>query len=866
MKIAKNKIAAITIAMFFILSMTASVALVPSTRAQAIDIPTFLFVTASPNPVGVDQTVYLGAIFSEPAPTVAGYSGDLYTNVTIDITDPSGIKTVMGPYTTSPAAGVQLSYTPSKVGNYTIQAHYPGQKLTGTNPGHPEPGINLQLVGSTMLPDDSNILTLVVQKEPVGPIYQSPPLPTEFWVRPIYATNWAWGAELGSNWFGLGGGGAYDASGNVLPNGTAPTTAHIMWTKPTQFGGQPGEPITSDESSQYSSTSLITLYFKPICILNGILYYNKYAEPAAYNYPSSNIIGWEAIDLHTGQVLWDKPAGITGTEAIVYGQIVNYNNFQEYGSDAILYSQPGGGAFGAAAGNWMGIYDAYTGTFLANITNPVSARLIIDPTADLQGAIVGYYVSNNNLCMYNITTLLCPTARPPLFFVNTNFFRPLGTINGSDPAAIQWSVPLPTTFDNESISLSIAGVTPDVILMRYVPNSGFFISITNGYSYDAGYDAHTGALLWGPVKETGWPAYESVSLVACREGYYVLVDKDTGQAYGFDLNTGKEVWGPVQLVGNGYSHVFSEADIAYGKVYIYDLGGYVNAIDLATGKLAWTFYTGNSGYDTPFGSYEIMGYGADSIADGMLFLSEGKLYTPPLHPAYRLAINCTDGKLVWKILQYGPTCVGAIGDGYLIDWNSFDNQIYCFGKGPTDTTVAASPAVSAYGSSVLVTGTVMDTSGGTNEDVITTRFPSGLPAVSDASMEAWMEYAYMQQIEPTNTTGVPVTLTVLDSNGNCRVIGTTTSDSSGTYSLLWKPDIPGNFTVYATFAGTQSYYGSSAETHFAITSAAPTAPPYPSPVTGLASTGTVMLGVVALAVIIIIIGVVLAVLVLRKRP
>ena len=94
----------------------------------------------------------------------------------------------------------------------------------------------------------------------------------------------------------------------------------------------------------------------------------------------------------------------------------------------------------------------------------------------------------------------------------------------------------------------------------------------------------------------------------------------------------------------------------------------------------------------------------------------------------------------------------------MISWNSFDNQIYSFGKGPTVTTVSASPKVSVYGSSVLVEGTVMDTSGGTTQDIITTRFPDGLPAVSEDSMEAWMEYAYMQQIKPTNATGVQVTL------------------------------------------------------------------------------------------------------------
>ena len=72
-----------------------------------------------------------------------------------------------------------------------------------------------------------------------------------------------------------------------------------------------------------------------------------------------------------------------------------------------------------------------------------------------------------------------------------------------------------------------------------------------------------------------------------------------------------------------------------------------------------------------------------------------------------------------------------------------------------------------------------------------------------------MEYVYEQQPMPTNATGVPVTITVIDSNGNYRQIGTTTTDSSGMYSFPWTPDIRGKYTVIATFAGTGSYYGSS---------------------------------------------------------
>jgi hypothetical protein len=69
-----------------------------------------------------------------------------------------------------------------------------------------------------------------------------------------------------------------------------------------------------------------------------------------------------------------------------------------------------------------------------------------------------------------------------------------------------------------------------------------------------------------------------------------------------------------------------------------------------------------------------------------------------------------------------------------------------------------------------------------------------------------------------------VSLDVLDSNGNYRNIGSATSDANGFYSLAWKPDITGKFTVYANFAGTKAYYGASAVAAFVVDEAAPGAP------------------------------------------
>jgi hypothetical protein len=87
----------------------------------------------------------------------------------------------------------------------------------------------------------------------------------------------------------------------------------------------------------------------------------------------------------------------------------------------------------------------------------------------------------------------------------------------------------------------------------------------------------------------------------------------------------------------------------------------------------------------------------------------------------------------------------------------------------------------------------------------------------------WMEYIYMQKPRPMDTVGVPVTISVLDANGNCRDVGVVTSDADGFFSLNWMPDIEGKYAVYASFEGSESYWPSHAVTAFAV-DPAPTTP------------------------------------------
>ena len=330
------------------------------------------------------------------------------------------------------------------------------------------------------------------------------------------------------------------------------------------------------------------------------------------------------------------------------------------------------------------------------------------------------------------------------------------------------------------------------------------------------------------------------------------------------MTNGDQLWGPVKLEGNALSTLARGAAIAYGQVYIWDFGGFVNAINLETGDIAWTFTRGTAGYGNPYGVYPIWHFGSHSIADGKLFLSEGRMYDPPLFAdAHRLAINTTDGSLVWSALGFYGRNTGVIADGYFLSYNSYDAQVYTFGKGPSSTTVTVQNDVVTHGDNVLVKGTVMDVSAGTKDSNRLARFPNGVPAISDANQSAWMEYVYMQKPKPLEALGVDVTITVLDPNGNCYDVATATSDVNGFYTALFNPEVPGKYMVYASFTGSNAYWPSSAVTAINVEEApAATATPTPTPAP---LTDTYVLGLgVASIVAIIAIGLVI-ILMLRKR-
>jgi len=897
MQIAKNKTAAIAIAILMTISMGASMILIPNASAHtpAWNIPTIAFINVAPDPAGVGQTVTVGFWLQIPPPTAVGAAGDRWHNFKVTVTKPDGTTETLGPFTSDDTGGTWTAYTPTELGNYSFVFDFPGETLAGANGANPT---NVY-IGDYFEPATSRPARLTVQQEPIPLIPQNPP-PSSYWTRPVQSGNGLWSTITG-NWLGLGphsfaNTGRYNITGNYNPYSEAPKAAHILWTKPVAFGGLVGGEFGGTTTSNFYSTSQYEPKWAPI-IMNGIMYYT--------NYPTSitNPVGWTALDLKTGKTLWTKEDPLTSSGATTVlrcGQLLRMENPNQFGNIAYLWSTgtPAGitslGPYYPyttinSPGTTYNMFDAMTGDYILSIVNGTGMTL----TEDDSGNLIGYFVNSTDtnkptLNMWNSTqAIFYPIDQyVPGVTVPSWSWRPGQNSTINFARGIVWTKPLPTNISGNPLIistdisgnlvpavLSINSVNSGVVLMTAVGASFFNI----GYQIDAAFSADTGAQLW--IANRTLTPFTRDSITKVGYGVYAYISSATGTMRAYSLNTGALVWGPKQLTGdngnvpvpNPYNSIGGyQTEIANGVLYVMGFGGDMWAINALTGTQLWYTSTnkliGDAGSDTPYGVWPLWVFSGGSIADGVWFLNVGHEYSPPLfRGAQQLAVNITNGELVWKILGFDVTNGATIVDGVMTVLNAYDNQLYSYGKGPSAMTVAAPSVGVTTATPVTISGTVTDISAGTQQQAQAANFPYGVPAVSDASMTGWMEYVYMQQPCPANVIGVPVSIDVFDSNGNYRNIGTATSDGSGTFAFTWTPDIPGDFTVIATFAGSESYYPSNAETHF-YASAAPTVAPTATPQSNLVTTADLMTYIAVAAIAIIIAIAIATVLMLRKRP
>jgi outer membrane protein assembly factor BamB len=337
--------------------------------------------------------------------------------------------------------------------------------------------------------------------------------------------------------------------------------------------------------------------------------------------------------------------------------------------------------------------------------------------------------------------------------------------------------------------------------------------------------------------------------------------------YIYDLTDGSLLWTAPKAEQFAFYGMGSV--VVYDGQFI-DCGGYagvVRAFDAQTGTSLWNWTAESVGIGETSYPYTPTYYGCLS-GDGLLYLysTEHSVNNPIRRDAKLWCVNATSGEKVWSLTCW-PSTAPILADGRLLVLDSHDQEIYCYGKGASATTLTTINSVPALGSSIQITGTVTDNSESgrmdTNGNLAVAL--KGTPAISDESMADWMEYLYRQDARPTNATGVNVYLYAIDPNGNYIDIGTTTSDSYGNYALSYTPEVPGTYHIFATFAGTNSYYGSSTSSYLTVGEEATTPTP-PVTTDSEASIVSAVMTYTAAAAIAIIIAIAIAVvLILRKK-
>ncbi len=934
MQIGKNKTTAISIAMLLIISMGASMILIPSANAHTPpwQIQMFCFVNAAPNPAGIGQTVTIGFWLNEPPPTAGGPYGDRYV-FTVNVIKPDGTNQTLGPFTSDDTGGTSTQFVPTQVGTYQFQAFFPGMTFTGktNNPTGTSFYYLQDFANDTMLPAMSPVTTLTVQQNPI-PYVPINPLPTSYWQTPINAMNVISWYQIGGPYldlymgYGAGrGGGYYNSSTNFNPYSLAPLTSHIMWTRPIAPGGVIGGDAGGTTTyGNYYSTSQYERKYVPI-VINGIMYYTQF--PGSSTNPTSNI----AVDLYTGKTLWtddstnwdgggpnnnmlDANGLVTPFEC---GQVLDFVAPNQYGGLAYLWTT---GTPAWLAGKTTGVthnmFDAMTGKYILSIVNGSSFYVLgaSGLTVDANGNLIDYYVNNTvgtqtiygppqpgggptptkvtnlagqqQLCVFNSTqailvasgwlgpnTALTPWSwRPPQNAVIPFSYgiQSSWLTNGTVPATGVANPTLPQGFSLKAVNSGVA--------ILYAPSAqGLGSYFQTGFSIYEGIDVATGNVLFTQnVSFTPYTAVDLDNYGNVGDGVFTTIIKETGIVTAFSVRTGQQVW-QTKLTGtNGgpidaYDTVGGIKGNIYGNSFIiFGFGGDMWSLDMASGKVNWytntTAIQGPAGQNTPYGIWPIWVQTGIGGGGGLVFFEEGHEYSPPLFIGSQLlALNTTTGQLAWKIAGFDVDANPTLAYGIMTTLNAYDNQVYAYGQGPSATTVEAPSVGVTTGTPVTITGTVTDVSAGAKQEAVAASYPNGLPCVSDASMSSFMESVYMQQPISHDLTGVPVTLSVWDSNGNYRIIGNTTSDATGAYGLTWKPDIPGSYTIVATFAGSGAYYGSTAQTYL-YASATTTPAPTSAPQSGLATSADIMIDIVAAAIAIIIaIAIVGIVIVMRLK-
>ncbi len=770
-KIQGNKKTISSLSLILLLAVSMFMVFAQPTLAQ-VGVPqpekTVGFISVAPKLVGVDQEATVN-LFIYPIPTNYAYRPYFkgYFGVTVTFVKPDGTKD-----TFMPVDGTGM-FKPGQTQSLgAIYFFYKPDMPGNWSVSFTMPDQNITDSTGTVLmkgcTSGSNYFT--VQTDPVlagllnGYPWAALPNPNVFWSYPINSNNREW-SQIAGQW--------QSALQNPTylrwqPYGLGPNTGHIVWKQLFRDGGIIGGDFGSLSYGAQGSV------FSSMVILEGKLFLNI-----------PNTAMFECIDLATGKVMYTANGSISGAWHINYGGAIQASYDPTVSLESSYGNSPVPYLFGTSGTTWN-LYDPLTGALRRTLTNCSSARPI-------EYTWLAFGVSSGRLYRWNYSNV--PTSGP-----NANNWG----------AGIEWTKTLPTPLSANAMSLF--GISSDLstIVCSARMNEFYGFSAVDGHS------------LWNLTLNYAVTANEAIALSGGEDRFIVL--DPTEMAFKcYSMLTGALQWTSTTFSDSVWATtwtVYWSETNDRENYYAQFSDGTMRAYSLKDGHEVWrskafpsTEYPNNA---VPYVTSLLM-------VDGKLYGFAGYSSQYKINPISRFAmmicINATNGDTIFTL--NGGIRDAAAANGYVIGTGDLDGYLYCLGKGQTQTTVKAPLTTVTAGTSVLIQGSVMDISPASENT----------PAVSDADMSEWMDYLHMQNAtllnNPPKPEGVTVKVAAVDSNGQVTDLGTTTSDYTGQFALSWKPTTEGLYKILATFEGSNSYYGSYAETALSIDKAPTETPTQP---------------------------------------
>ncbi|MCW4019137.1 MAG: PQQ-like beta-propeller repeat protein, partial [Candidatus Bathyarchaeota archaeon] len=654
MKTISKKIEATLLAVFLLMAI-AAVTVMPTVCAHdpAWDIPTWTYIAATNNPIGVNQDLVIVYWTNAVPVTAQGNYGDRWT-FHVDVTAPDGSEETLGPFISDPVGGAYALYTPTHTGAYTFVAKFDGKTIDGLpyDPRLPqERQYNAAYWGDTYLPSESNPLVITVQQQPIEAHVESP-LPTEYWTRPVNLVNRDWYRLLG-NW--LSGAAQTNGPTTNFCYGMAPESAHVLWATPMWSGGYMDERFSD---IGYQTGHYEGLQFSPPIIMDGRIYYNVNTYPK---------VGWYALSLYTGEVEYfhNTTGPVTGSgggfnsagsiagDSLAFGQIYNYDSPNQHGGFPYLWSTSYYNATtdSIQPNTWV-MFDGYTGNYICTLNNVPSWA---GGGGFFGGGGTAVYGKDGSILRYYIANLGTPVA-PDYYLQVWNTSKAIMAPSYTSTAANaywMWRPTLNYTFngdDGYSLNVSIPNVAGSSI--RTIREGEFVIGGTTGKA-NATYTeqgqmwalslkpGEEGKLLWNitftppmniPDAAAGsgfGAAGVALSTVSPEAGVFLFNNRITLQWYGYSLETGEQLWGPTPPEGDMnfygmYSQVYD------GKLLSTGYSGELIAYDMQTGDIVWKYVAEQEGFESPYGNFPLY---ITAIADGKIFTVSGE--HSPTQPMWR---------------------------------------------------------------------------------------------------------------------------------------------------------------------------------------------------------------------------------------